>query len=528
MPPRQTKFDFPDTHAGKITAFCIGNRSGKVFATGGDDGMVYLWSIFETEPKVSIGPFFHSISICKFDRSEEFLLLGTSGGKICVVDIDKEVYIFEDQLESVSITCGLFLNRLSNIIAVGDSKGKVSVYNTTNHSLLKQIIAHIGPVNDIQIYPQGNALGSCGNDKTIKLYDIYNYDPVGVIRSFTDSVLCLAFHPYEKFLASCSADMSISIYDLSRSLQISNCYMIGKSTPSSMCFSNDGGCIAISSNCAFSVYQASDTAFSDHYPFESNDIQTMALFSTGISFIKCFDNVLSYIMFKSEDFPVLRRKKEVEKPKPSPAPYQFINREKSVPVHIFDPGALPTEKPIPARKMQAHLNAKFLAEIQLNKKPIPTEVKDPGLYKAFKNDRTTYLNMLATRLANVNRIRDIIKQKGTDTALAEIASTGESTSEIIGLLHGRSDSIRLDNAESLLKISKNALSNGDKTVITLIKDVIDFVAPLVRIALTEPKSIAILGAAHGLSSYIKEIAGEDTHWSQDAKELISNFSEFFN
>ncbi|WP_442505480.1 protein kinase domain-containing protein [Novipirellula sp. SH528] len=75
-------------------------------------------------------------------------------------------------------------------------------------------VGHTSGVVDVDISPDGTRVASCGNDKTIRIFDIENGEQLGVISEHHDVVTAVSFIDGNQ-LVSASKDGSIRIWDAS-------------------------------------------------------------------------------------------------------------------------------------------------------------------------------------------------------------------------------------------------------------------------------------------------------------------------
>ena len=159
-------------HNGPITSVSVGPRTGMVFATGGDDKMLNLWSLGKQSPCASYGPFPSFVSSTRFDNTEEIIICGNNGGAVLVFDL---------------------------------SASKM----TSSWS------AHRSIVNNIVIDPSNNQnIASCGHDGMVKVFNPKSRQPIATFTHGSCSVNCLAYSSDGKYLSSCGDDGIVKVFDL--------------------------------------------------------------------------------------------------------------------------------------------------------------------------------------------------------------------------------------------------------------------------------------------------------------------------
>lgn len=526
MPPRLFHVKSQKTHTEDITAMCGGKRSGKVYASGALDKILYLWSVEYDTPVIKFGPFPSEVTALSFNRSEDAIAVGTHDGTISLIDLDNNEIVYSWKIDK-KVTAIEMHPRLPYSVFVGDESGRMFFFSHPKTEPLATISTHSSKINCITTSTIHGLIGTCSDDKTIRLFDLNSYKSLGVIRSNLSSVTGVAFHPTEKILASCSTDRYIKMFELNKSYEMDGSFIIGRSPPTSIAFSHDGTCAVACSPSGLSIIKVKDTKFSDHMTFSLSNTYTLCVFSTGIAITSSYGSNAKYVLLDANDFPLLKPH-EVRQPSPSHAPYQVISRDCSVPVHIFDQSVFPDGQRLPARKMQSHFHEKFLAEIQLNKKMPPPTLSDPMIYKEFSTDRKSYMETILNRLKKLNAIKDTIKRKGTDEAIAIYSSEGGSEEELISMLEGRQQTIHIGNAANLLNIGFHALTKNESDEardLKYIDEVLTIVAPIVRVSLTEPNSIEIMNVMHRNSGKLSSIASSESSAAQIANKILNDYDD---
>ena len=62
--------------------------------------------------------------------------------------------------------------------------------------------------------PNGNILASCGEDQTVRLWDIDTGQCLKTLQGHTNWVRAVAFSPNESLLASCGEDQTVRLWDV--------------------------------------------------------------------------------------------------------------------------------------------------------------------------------------------------------------------------------------------------------------------------------------------------------------------------
>ena len=100
---------------------------------------------------------------------------------------------------------------------------------------------------------------------------------------------------------------------------------------------------------------------------------------------------------------------------------------------------------------------------------------------------------------------------------------------MLTLLFGRDQTIHVENAANLLTICFNALKQGNVEEVIIMKyifEVLDVVGPLIRLALTEPNSIAILNVLQRNRKSLEKVSQSSNDEAKDvASKILSNYGD---
>ncbi|MFN6567299.1 WD40 repeat domain-containing protein [Dendronalium sp. ChiSLP03b] len=177
---------------------------GKLLATGGQDGQIYLWQMADGKNLLTFKGHENWVWTVAFSPDGQTL---ASGG--------------HDRL--------------------------VKLWNTQTGDFLKTLDRHTGVVYSVCFSPDGQTLASCSLDTSIRLWDIRLGNCLKVLHGHTSVVWSVRFNPDGSILASGSQDCDIRLWDVSEG----NCI---KKLPGhdgrvlSLCFSPDGKTLASSSS----------------------------------------------------------------------------------------------------------------------------------------------------------------------------------------------------------------------------------------------------------------------------------------
>ncbi|KAL9270200.1 putative U3 small nucleolar RNA-associated protein 7 [Drosera capensis] len=70
----------------------------------------------------------------------------------------------------------MHLNPTNDVIALGHSRGTVTMWNATSPNPLVKMLCHHGPLTALAFHPNGNLMATAGMDRKLKLWDLRKYE----------------------------------------------------------------------------------------------------------------------------------------------------------------------------------------------------------------------------------------------------------------------------------------------------------------------------------------------------------------
>lgn len=114
----------------------------------------------------------------------------------------------------VSNVYTIAVNVKGDTLVSGSHDGTIIIWDLTKNAL-KQTIrqAHRGPVNSIDIHPNGKMFASGGKDKKVRLWSLPGGTPVRTLTEHLRDVRKVGFHPEGTLLASSSNDTTLILWN---------------------------------------------------------------------------------------------------------------------------------------------------------------------------------------------------------------------------------------------------------------------------------------------------------------------------
>jgi hypothetical protein len=497
MPPKLFQVRAAPAQTPKIRAMAIGPRSGRVFASAGDDGILNLYSVTDPNPIYRFGPFSAAVSCCTFDYTEEVMAFGTDTGLLVIMDLDSAKTLGMWHASSVPITCVDFHPQSPEVIVAGDSVGHVCVFGIALRSPLQQFAAHRGSVSCVRVCPQGNLLISAGSDRCLRIFDITTGEFQGTIQSNCLPFLSIAFHPTDQVLAACSESRTVHFFDIDRRCETKGGLLIGPAPPQCIRFSQDGSVVAVCSTATVSLFKAESPDFADHLPISLSNAHDLQLYSTGVAVATSDGAIASVVMMKKEEFRLLQKKKKADVKQIQPKVIDGLNMG----APNFPSGEKRVKKPPPpANRVLAELQPKGAAP------PAPVAQANDALYRDFKFDRAQYVAILSQRQSKMAHLRDVIKKRGFHIAATEVASAGEGIAEFLTILQLKPEIVRLDNAAVCIDAMQFAFKTDAATAVVVLGQILNSVGGSISVVTGGEEAAQIMETIHGIAPIVSKAA----------------------
>jgi WD40 repeat protein len=234
-------------HVAAIYALC--SEDEHFIFSGGVDKHVIRWDINNIENSKILIKSTETIYSLYYHKDNNLLFIGTSTGKIHIIDLfqKKEIKLlkshhdrifdfklFKDFLISVSADGYLAFTNVNTlktedilkvsdarirsidiknniaVIACGDTS--IKVVDLSNKTIVNSFSAHEKSCNIVKFHPTEDMLLSGGWDAHLKIWD-NNYQLVKAIPAHNFAIYSIVFSADNKLIATCSRDKSIKIWN---------------------------------------------------------------------------------------------------------------------------------------------------------------------------------------------------------------------------------------------------------------------------------------------------------------------------
>jgi len=200
-------------HSGRVHCARLGEKSGAVLATGGDDKRVNIWKVGKPHAMMSLTGHSSAVECLVFDKQEEVLVVGCAGGSMQVWNL--EYRKMAGTLPGHRTACNsVEFHPYGEFFASGSSDTNLKIWDLRRKSCIQTYKGHQGAVTSIRFSPHGRWVATGGQDNMVKLWDLTAGKLMKDLDLHKGPITSLAFHPKEYLLATGSADRTMKLWSL--------------------------------------------------------------------------------------------------------------------------------------------------------------------------------------------------------------------------------------------------------------------------------------------------------------------------
>jgi len=200
-------------HAGNVNCARLGEKSGQVLATGGEDKRVNIWKVGKPNAMMSLTGHNSSVECLVFDKQEEVLVVGCGGGSMQVWNL--EYRKMAGTLTGHRTACAsVEFHPYGEFFASGSVDTNLKIWDLRRKSCIQTYKGHTGSITSIRFSPHGRWVATGGQDSQVKLWDLTAGKLMRDLDLHKGPITSVAFHPKEYLLATGSADRTTKLWSL--------------------------------------------------------------------------------------------------------------------------------------------------------------------------------------------------------------------------------------------------------------------------------------------------------------------------
>jgi hypothetical protein len=467
MGPKLHQLQNVIAHEGIVNTIALGQRTGQVFATGGDDRHLFLWSIGSNNPRSTFGPFQSAITSCIFNSTEEQILCGNNGGTVMLFDLNESRCAanwaahrsavhslkFHPQDPKMAFSCGY--------------DGKLHVLGAQQRRPLQSYNAHSGPANHVSASSDGRYVATCGDDKTIRVFDLIAGRQLLKFDCHSESVKCIDFHPSEPLLMSGSADRSIRFFDLMAQREIPVSFPLDTSPVDVVRFAPTDSAAFSASADYLKVVGWSPPEFFDHFTLGLEHVH-------DVSFV---DRLVTVASSSGDRVRVHRMRVDSMKPFSSQPSSSKAPAQKMLDLANIPAGpkrVSPPERTEPLPRIAA---VKVKRAVSSDSAAASEELK---IFEDFRKPRGAFMNTMNEKYARLTRISDMLDTLGLAKMLATIAESGDLGVETLIILRMKPEAVKLEHSGSVIQIAGRVFDTDHDLAIATVESMLQAFGKMVH------------------------------------------------
>uniref|UniRef100_A0A7S0B7X0 Katanin p80 WD40 repeat-containing subunit B1 homolog n=1 Tax=Pyrodinium bahamense TaxID=73915 RepID=A0A7S0B7X0_9DINO len=200
-------------HAGDARCARLGEKSGQVLASGGEDRRVNIWKVGKPNAMMSLTGHNSTVECLVFDKQEEVLVVGCAGGSMQVWNL--EYRKMAGTLTGHRTACAsVEFHPYGEFFASGSADTNLKIWDLRRKSCIQTYKGHTGSVTSIRFSPHGRWVATGGQDSKVKMWDLTAGKLMRDLDIHKGPITSLAFHPKEYLLATGSADRTMKLWSL--------------------------------------------------------------------------------------------------------------------------------------------------------------------------------------------------------------------------------------------------------------------------------------------------------------------------
>ncbi|XP_058196725.1 katanin p80 WD40 repeat-containing subunit B1 homolog KTN80.2-like isoform X3 [Rhododendron vialii] len=200
-------------HSGSVNCLSIGKKTCRLFATGGDDQKVNLWSIGKSTSLMGLSGHASPVESVTFNSAEVLVLAGASAGVVKLWDLE-ETKMVRTLTGHRSNCTAVEFHPFGEFFASGAMDTNLKVWDTRKKGCIHTYKGHTQGISAVKFTPDGRWVVSGGLDNVVKVWDLTAGKLLHDFKFHEGHIRSLDFHPLEFLLATGSADRTVKFWDL--------------------------------------------------------------------------------------------------------------------------------------------------------------------------------------------------------------------------------------------------------------------------------------------------------------------------
>ena len=437
-------------HDGAVNTMCLGKNTGLVFATGGEDRLLNLWSVGKDTPPAVFGPLKSPVTACEFAYSDNEIACGNKSGTVRLFDINALKCACTCPVHGADVTAIAFNPSDKNMMFSVGADGVLQVLTLQSDRPVATFNAHKGAAHCVAVSRDGRCVATGGDDNTVKVFDLKSGKQLASFCSHDGAVRAVEFGPKANVLASGGDDNQAIFYDMLQLSEINGKVKKHSGPITRIRFSQDYDVAVAASGDCLQILGYNPPTVHERVPLDLSRVFDVSVFQRDIIIASAEAGKALITRVKAEDLAPFGKKKAPAKAKPEP------KKE--------------SKSEAPAAKAES--------------KPKRTESNDANtectVYPAFSKERGAFMTEMNERYARIGHVGKLVREKGLAGALEECMKKPDVGAELLGLLAEKPQVIKLGDAVMILHITKLVINDNPDLAVNMIDAQLRSFGALVR------------------------------------------------
>ncbi|PAA85585.1 hypothetical protein BOX15_Mlig018822g1 [Macrostomum lignano] len=251
---------------GSVTCLSLGQLTGSILATGGDDKMVKLWVVGRTSCIMSLAGHTASVESLRFNSKEDKLAAGSLSGVIKIWDLNEAKLMRSLSSHKAAVSC-LDLHPFGDFAVSGCADGSAKLWDIRRKGCIYTYKGHTEPLTCVKFSPDGRWVVTAGQDSVIKIWDLEAGKIQAEFVELSAGATDLSFHPSVLLMAAAFQDKTVRFLDLELFQSIGSTLETDMPTPPRrIAFNPDGNSVYASCGDTLKIINVEPTALLETVP----------------------------------------------------------------------------------------------------------------------------------------------------------------------------------------------------------------------------------------------------------------------
>lgn len=202
-------------HGKDVKCLALGQNSGQMLVTGGDDMKVNVWSLNKPNCLLSLSGHTSSVEAVRLNQKGVVVGGGSSTGVLKIWDLEasKVTHSFSNHKGAIQ---SIEFHASGPFVATGSADHYVKLWDLRRKGCINTYKSHTDAITCVRFSPDGRWLASSDKSGTIKMWKLDVGKELCEFKESSSPISSIAFNPKDMILASGSSDGIVKFWDLDK------------------------------------------------------------------------------------------------------------------------------------------------------------------------------------------------------------------------------------------------------------------------------------------------------------------------